>query len=170
MTSTAIRRFGAMAAVSALAVTAACDRDSVGPDDHESLGTVEIIDRSIEQRTVIATWTHDGGWDQQSLPELSQSAEDNRTRVSLGVDMFNRGDEEIALSRDGEFSARWSLAEDAPTGIVVTDDSAGDRFHGDHIHIYADGNATGMTEIEFILWHDGHADARTTPIGFTVTD
>jgi hypothetical protein len=149
--------------VPALAV-AGCDRHPHDPEDH-SLGRVEIIDRGQTERPVVAVWTPDDGWTGE-LPAISLSSE--RKRISLGAAIYSRDGDPRALSREGEYSVRWSLAQGGATGIVATDDAPGDRFHGDHIHIY--GLSAGTTQIEFLLWHGDHSDGATAPIAIRVVD
>jgi hypothetical protein len=161
-------RLAALALVPVLAL-AACDRSPVRNNDHEQLGRVVILDRSTTPHTPLATWTHTGGWDRAELMQVSHGREDHRTRVSLGAQMFTRGDQQIELSRTGEYSVRYGVASD-PGNVV--DMSYDNIFHGDHVHIYghhADGR-TGTTQIVFSLWHVDHSDGETTPIAITFTD
>jgi hypothetical protein len=154
----------------AVAGAAACDRSPVDPPGHALLGTVEILDRSTTPHTVLATWTHPAGWDTGVLTTMSHAAEGHRTRVSLGARMLTRGGDAIVLTQDGEFSVRYGVASD-PGNVINMDESLG-LFHGDHVHIYgfnAEGR-TGTAQLVFALWHDGHSDGETDPIGITVTD
>jgi hypothetical protein len=158
------RKLACLTVAALFAVTAACDRTPTGGADH-TLGRVDIIDRGLTDRPVVASWTPTQGWT-GALPSIVMSTE--RQRVSLGVRMYSADGTERELSRTGEYSARWSLAPNAATGIIVNDDSRGDRFHGDHIHIY--GNAVGTTQIQFLLWHGDHADGATASIPIAVVD
>jgi hypothetical protein len=147
-----------------LALVAGCDRQPSGPGDH-TLGRVEIIDRGQTDRPVVALWTAEAGWT-GGLPDVRLST--TNQRISLGARIFDLGGQERALVRDGEYSVRWALAPGAAAGILVVDDSRGERFHGDHIHIY--GQAVGSTRIEFLLWHGDHADGATEPIEIRVVN
>jgi len=159
MTQFFARRLMLLAVLPFVALVAACDRSPVDPGADHSLGRVEIIDRGQTARPVVATWTPAAGWSGE-IPAISMSSE--RQRISIGARIFNAAGEERELSRTGEYSVRWSLAPNAPTGIVVNDDSRGDRFHGDHIHIY--GAAAGTTQVQFVLWHIDHADGATAAV------
>ncbi len=129
-------------------------------DDDEALGTVEIIDRGQTARPVVATWTHDGGWEGE-LPVLDLAAAE---RLSLGARIYDGDGQEHTLEEDGEWSVRFWTAEGAEEGIVDLDRD--DIFHGDHVHLY--GLEAGTTELVFILWHDDHAEDQTDGIEFTV--
>lgn len=158
--------FGLFILIPAIIFLAGCERSHDHDNGHEELEEVRIIDRSNNQ--IIGTWTHADGWDVDVLYELSESAEEDRTRVSLGARIFNNHGDEIPLGRNEEFEVRYWLAQDAQEGIIdfsFTDDQL---YHGDHVHIY--GLAQGETEIEFTLWHGGHADAATTPVTFRVIE
>lgn len=144
-----------------------CDRDD-HDHGHEDMERVNIIDRTQTARPVIATWTHAAGWNTDVLYELSVSAEENRTRVSLGVEVFNDHDEKIELCENCEFEVRYWIAQGASQGIIDLSVDEAELFHGDHVYIY--GLNLGETEIEFILWHGGHADASTTPVTFRVVE
>jgi hypothetical protein len=152
------RKLSLLSLLFTTAALAACDRNPSGLDDH-TLGRVEIIDRGLTERPVVATWTPAAGWT-GTIPAISMASE--RQRVSLGVRIFNTAGEERPLQRDGEYTVRWALAPNAPSGVIVADDSRGDRFHGDHIHIY--GQAPGTTRIQIILWHFDHADGESGPV------
>jgi hypothetical protein len=174
MTRSNMQRFAVLAIAGAVGL-AACDRHPTHGDEHPTLGTVEIIDRTTTdpqtgQNPVVATWEHGAGWDTDWLPELSHATEDHRTRVSLGVRMWQRDGEQIVLQRDGEHFVQYELAQGAPTGVINFDPALG-LFHGDHVHIYGfEDGTTGETQIRFVLWHDDHAEEATAPIGFRVTD
>jgi hypothetical protein len=159
------RRLMLLAAVPLVALFAACDRHPTGQDDHDGLTRVEIIDRGQTERPVVATWTRTGGW-QGTLPSISLATP--QQRVSLGARIYGEGNQELTLSRTGESSVRWSMALNAPAGIIVNDDSRGDRFHGDHVHIY--GQTAGTTRIQFVLWHIDHADGATDPVEIRVVN
>jgi hypothetical protein len=145
-----------VAAVSAVALVAACGHDH--DHDHE-LNRVEIIDRGQTAQPVIATWIAGEGWEGE-LPEVGIGDDD---RLSLGVRMFD-GEGEQLIERDGEYTARYALADGAAAGILDFDQF--ELYHGDHVHMY--GAAEGTTRIVFVLWHDDHADANTDPIDITV--
>jgi hypothetical protein len=159
------RRVLMLGALAVVAVTAACDRHPHEPNGAHTLGRVEIVDRGQTERPVVATWTPAAGW-QGALPQISLASANQR--ISLGARIFDAQGTERTLARNGEYSVRWALAQGAPAGIVVTDDSRGERFHGDHIHIYA--QAAGTTNLQFVLWHIDHADGATAPIEIRVTN
>jgi hypothetical protein len=169
MEATMNRRFRtfALAALAPALVLAACDRSTTGIEDHAALDRVVILNRATVPHTPIAEWTHQGGWNVQNLMNVSHAAEANRTRVSLGAQMFTRGGEQITLSRDGEYSIRYGVTTDP--GNVVDMNPGFDLFHGDHIHIYGFNTErrTGTAQIVFALWHGDHSDGQTTPIGIT---
>jgi len=158
------RRLVLGAIVIVAALTASCERIPSGPGGDHSLGRVEITDRGQAERPVVATWTTADGWT-GSLPAISLASVNQR--VSLGARVYDGSGQERALSQ-GEYSVRWALAPNAPVGVVVNDDSRGDRFHGDHIHIY--GQAPGTTRIQLVLWHADHADGATPPIEIQVVN
>jgi hypothetical protein len=160
----------ALAAVVPALFLAACDRSPTEPPDHHQLGTVVILDRATTPRTVLATWTHTGGWDRQDLMTISHSTEANRTRVSLGAQMFTRGGEEITLSSAGEYSLRYGVHAD-PAGVIDMNVAAS-LFHGDHIHLYGFHleRRTGTAEVVFALWHGDHDDGVTSPIRVNFVD
>ncbi len=141
-------------------IIAGCNR-STDPDDHEDMEQVVILDRSAAARTVIATWTHDDGWDVASLPDLNLGG----NRMSLTVEIYDHQDEMITLDGD-EYYVQYGLSQGAPTGVI--DISRNDLFHGDHVYIYP--LAIGTTQIEFALFHVDHADGYTEPIGITVVE
>jgi hypothetical protein len=157
----------ALAAIVPTLVLAGCDRSPTAVDDHQALDRVVILDRSTVPHTPLATWTHSGGWNVQNLVNVSHAAEANRTRVSLGAQMFTRGGEQIALTRDGEYGVRYGVASDS--GNVVDMNVAAELFHGDHVHIYGFNTErrTGTAQLVFALWHGDHSDGETTPIGIT---
>jgi hypothetical protein len=159
------RRLALLAALPLVAAVAACDRHPTDHGHQDDFSRVEIIDRGQTERPVVATWTRAGGW-QGTLPNVSLSS--TNQRISLGARIYDDRNQEVTLSRTGEYSVRWALAPNAPTGIVRTDDSRGERFHGDHIHIH--GQAAGTTRIQFVLWHIDHADGETTPIELRVVN
>jgi hypothetical protein len=150
---------------------AACDRSPAEPGGHELLGQVVILDRSTTPHTPLATWTYNGGWDRTELVQLSHSAEANRTRISVGARIFNRGGEQMELSRTGEYAVRYGVASD-PAGVVNMNFEDDLLFHGDHVHIYGhnDTRTTGAAELVFALWHLDHSDGETTPIRITFTE
>lgn len=160
----------ALASLLPVAALAACDRSVTDPHGHDELGRVVILDRSTSPHTPIATWNHATGWDRAELMTVSHAAEASRTRVSLGVQMFNRGNQQIPLSSTGEYSARYEVAADAAG--VIDMDVAANLFHGDHVHIYGfhQERRTGSAEIRFLLWHGSHDDGATSPIRITFTD
>jgi hypothetical protein len=158
-------RFAFLALFPLSVLIMACDRSPTGPGHGPDMARVEIIDRGQTERPVVATWTPGGGWT-GSLPNISLASPNQR--VSLGVRIFDEDNDPILLSEAGPYSVRWSLAPGAPTGIIVTNDSRGERFHGDHVYIY--GNAAGSTQIQFLLWDIDHSDGATTPIGIQVVN
>jgi hypothetical protein len=153
-----------------LALVPACDRSPVDPFDHHALGQVVILDRSTVPHTPLATWNHGTGWDRAELMTVSHAAEDHRTRVSLGAQMFTRGGEAITLSSTGEYSFRYGVQAD-PDNVVDMDVGA-NLFHGDHVHIYGyhEARRVGSADILFALWHGDHDDGLTTPIRITFTE
>jgi hypothetical protein len=159
---------GSFLLIMTIIFVAGCERSTDHDNGHiDDMEVVHIIDRTLTARPVIATWTHDDGWDVDVLYELSMSAEEHRTRVSLGVEVYNSLDQKLELCEGCENEIRYWLATGAQTGIIdLSDEDI--LFHGDHVHIY--GLATGETRIEFILWHDDHADAATTPVSIRVTE
>jgi len=155
--------------IPAIIFLAGCDRSTDPDNDHvDDMEIVNIIDRTITARPILATWTHDDGWDRNVLYELSKSAEEDRTRVSLGVEVFNSHGEQLELCEGCEYEIRYWIAQNAPTGIIDLSLDEDILFHGDHVHIY--GIDVGETRIEFILWHGDHADAATTSITFRVVE
>lgn len=58
----------------------------------------------------------------------------------------------------------------APTGpfhfVQLPNGSTPGIFHCDHVHIYP--LQAGNVDLEFLLWHDDHADGNTDPIRFVV--
>lgn len=164
-----VLRTAAAALAVTLASVAACDRSPV-EQVHPGIGTVAITDRGAVPQVVLATWTHDGGWDRDILATVSHAAEGDRTRIVLGVRMWNRADEEYQLVEGGEYEARYGVVSD-PASVVDMDPSR-ELFHGDHVYVYghhADGR-TGTAELRFVLWHDGHSDGETDPVGLTFTN
>jgi hypothetical protein len=161
------RTLRTLALAAPLLALAACERSPTGVDDHQLLERVVILDRSTVPHTPVATWNRATGWDRATLMQVSHAAEANRTRVSLGVQMFNRGGEQVALTRDGEYSVRYGVQSD-PSGVVDMNRTE-ELFHGDHVYIYGrnDTRRTGTAQIVFELWHIDHSDAETTPIGIT---
>ncbi len=148
---------------------AGCDRSTEPDNGHvDDMETVNIIDRTVTARPVIATWTHDDGWDTNVLYELSKSAEEERTRVSLGIEVYNSHGEQLELCEGCEYEARYWISQNAPTDVIDLSLDEDILFHGDHVHIY--GLEVGETMIEFILWHGDHADAATTPVTFRVVE
>jgi hypothetical protein len=147
--------------VSLTALTA-CDRH---PTDggHPLLGKVEILDRSQTGRPVIATWTHDGGWE-GSIPQISLSADP--PRISLGARMYSRDGTERPFDT-GEYSVRYYVPSNAPQGILNMNQALG-LFHGDHVHLY--GQSPGETQVRFVLWHINHDDGETGSIPVQVVE
>jgi hypothetical protein len=164
------RRLGLLAVIPALALATACDRSPTDPIGHNELGQVVILDRSTVPHTPIATWNHATGWDRTDLMTVSHATEANRTRVSLGAQMFTRGGQAITLSSDGEYSVRYGVSAD-PNSVVDMNVGA-ELFHGDHVHIYGHHveGRTGTADLVFALWHVDHSDGETTPIRITFTD
>ncbi len=153
----------------AFLIIAGCDRSTDPDNGHvDDMEVVNIIDRTQTARPVIATWTHDDGWDVEVLYELSKSAEEDRTRVSLGVDVYNSLNEKLELCEGCEYEIRYWTVLGATEGIIDLSLDEEILFHGDHVHIY--GLEEGETQIEFILWHGDHADAATTPVTFRVVE
>jgi hypothetical protein len=163
------RRLTIAALLPVLAVMTACERSPVD-NGHEQLGQVVILDRATVPHTPLATWTHGSGWDAQDLMTITHPVEGDRTRVSLGAQMFTRGGEPIELSSTGEYSVRYGVHSD-PDNVVNMGVTA-NLFHGDHVHIYGyhDERRTCTAEIVFALWHVDHADGETAPIRITFVD
>jgi hypothetical protein len=153
--------------IPAMIFIAGCDRDD-HDHGHEDMERVNIIDRTQTARPVIATWTRANGWNTDVLYELSVSADENLTRVTFGVDVFNDHNEKLELCENCEFEARYWITEGAPQGIIDLSYDDDVLFHGDHVYVY--GLTLGETQVEFILWHAGHADASTTPVTFRVVE
>lgn len=164
-----ILALGLLLILPAIILFTGCDR-STDPNDqgHRDMEELRVIDRTQTARPVIAIWTHDDGWDQDVLYELSKSAEEDRTRVSLGAEIYTGQGEQIPLGEDQEFKIRYWIAQNAQEGIIDLSLDEDVLFHGDHVHIY--GLEIGETEIEFLLWHGDHADAATDPITFRVVE
>ncbi len=148
-------------ALASTVALAACGSDDHGHPPDGDLVRAEIIDRGQTSQPVIAEWNAGEGWDGE-LPEAG-IGEDNR--LSLGVRMYDADGDQL-IEREGEYTARYALADGAATGVLDLDGE--EIFHGDHVHIY--GAAEGSTEIIFVLWHDDHVEASTTPISITVAD
>jgi hypothetical protein len=160
-----VRFAAAILGVSVLA--AGCDRGVVDPPGHHDLETVQILNHQTEE--LLATWTHDGGWDTTVLTSLSHADEANRTRLVLRARMWTEDGDEISLTEGGEYSVQYQIAEGGdPTGIIDMD--VADLFHGNHVYVYAHEDRTGTAQLEFHLYHGGHSDGATDPIGLTVTD
>jgi hypothetical protein len=160
-----LRTLGYLLIVPAIMFINGCD-DHDDDNGHQDLEEVRIIDRSNNQ--ILGTWVRGTGWDVDVLYELSMSAEEDLTRVSLGARMFNDHGGEITLGRNEEYEVRYWLAQGAQAGVIdfsLADDLL---FHGDHVHIY--GLTPGETQIEFTLWHANHADAATDEITFKVVE
>lgn len=156
-----VRWAGTLMAVGALVALPACDRDD--HDDHEEFASLEVIDQGQASQPVVATWTHDGGWEGQ-LPSVSLSSANQR--IVLGFRAYAEDGDEFTLSETGENSIRYRLDQGATEGILNMELDDEELFHGDHVHIY--GLAQGITQIRFLFWHDDHADAETTGISISV--
>lgn len=154
--------------VAVLALGAGCDRSPVDPADHDELGMVEIVDNDTDQ--VLATWTHDDGWDAAVLTTLSHAAEAQHTRAWLGIRMWTEDGAPIVLSLDGEYSARYRVHSD-PGGVLDTSASL-DLFQGDSVYLYGrhSEGLTGTAQIAFQLFHGTHSDGDTDPIAVVITD
>ncbi len=167
------KMFGLFFILPVVIFIAGCER-STDPHDngHRDMEEVRIIDRTQTARPVIATWTHDDGWEfieyADAIYELSKSAEEDRTRVSLGVEIYDHNGDQIELDEAGEYQVRYWIAEGAQEGVIDISLDEDILFHGDHVHIY--GLEVGETEVEFILWHGDHADAVTDPAPFKVVE
>lgn len=160
-------------ALAAISFAAACGRSTTGLQ-HREAARIEITDRSLAERPVVATWIRGSGWQANSqLPTISHSSA-TPGRISIGVLMYNEDDQAIALSETGEYQAIWRAHSTSPTGLLVNDDSAGDRFHGDLLHIHATPGQTGTARVEIIQWHgshpSGHSEVLTPPIDVIVTN
>jgi hypothetical protein len=156
------RWIGTAAALGALLVVPACDRDDV--DDHDDMHALEVVDRTVSGQPTVATWTLAGGWEGE-LPVLDIS-DDPNARLSLGLRAFDPDGDQLTLVEGGEFFMQYWLAPDAPEGVVDLDRDG--LFHGDHVHVY--GEAAGTTQIRFELWHVDHEERATGPISLTVVD
>jgi hypothetical protein len=160
-------RYGMVLITAVSLMLTGCDRSTDPDNGHvDEMEVVHIIDRTQTAQPVIATWTHDDGWDLDVLYTLSLS-DDTRPYLSLGVEVYDSHGDQLELCESCEYEIRYWLARDAATGIIDLSDEES-LFHGDHVHIY--GLQPGETEIEFILWHNNHADAATTPILFRVVE
>lgn len=157
-------RFATGVVVCLLALVAsACERSPTGANDH-TLGEVRVIDLDQSAADPVATWMWNTGW-AGSLPEISLAT---GQPIRLGVRIFSRRGDERVLQLGGEYSARWSLALNAPENVIATTDAPGTRFRGDHVHIH--GSNAGTTSIQFELAHGDHVDGATTPIPVRVVD
>ena len=163
MKSNFVRRAATLLALPAVFFLAACDSD----DDHghNDMASLQVIDRGQTSQPVVATWTVNGGWE-GSLPNVSLAS--TNQRISIGFRAFAADGDELTLSESGENSIRYSLASGAPSGIIDTGRAEGTLFHGDHVYIF--GVAPGSTQVQFLLWHDDHAERATAPISVTVVN
>jgi len=166
MASKLLRGVGAAALAGTVLFAAACERSPTEPGDH-TLAQVEIIDRGTSGQPVVATWTLDGGWVGE-LPPISLASPNQR--ISLGARMISAAGEVRDLTT-GEYSVRWYEAPGATPGIIDAEGARGERFHGDHVHIYAHPSETrGTSSVAFELWHGDHVDGETDPVEVVVTD
>lgn len=163
MKSIFVRRAATILALPALLFLAACE--SQDDDGHTDMASLQVIDRGQTSRPVVATWSVNGGWEGR-LPNVSLAS--TNQRISIGFRVFTASGEEITLSESGATSIRYSLASGAPSGIIDTGREEGTLFHGDHVYIF--GVTPGATQVQFLLWHDDHADRATAPIGVTVVN
>jgi hypothetical protein len=156
------------AAVLGVSVLAAgCDRGIVDPPGHHDLETVQILNHQTGD--LLATWTHDDGWDTTVLTSMSHADETDRTRLVLRARMWTEDGDEISLTEGGEYSVQYEIADGGdPAGVI--DMGVADLFHGNHVYIYAHEDRTGTAQLVFHLWHGGHPDGTTDPIGLTVTN
>jgi hypothetical protein len=135
-----------------------CER-STDHDHHMDMEKVILLDRTQSIRTVVATWTHDDGWDISTLPPITVGGD----RLELDVEVYDDHDELLLL--DGsEYYIQYSLAEGAQAGVI--DIGRNDLFHGSYVYIYP--LVVGTTQVEFALWHANHPDAYTSPIMVSV--
>ncbi|MBP1922063.1 hypothetical protein J2751_001068 [Halorubrum alkaliphilum] len=126
--------------------------DDHADDDHDHDGTssiaeFELLDSDGED---VLAWVHDDHWD-GGLPTIEEGH-------SLTVEA-NVEDEEghaLDLGGDATYEIRAEVLDAAADGVVSLDN------HGDHVDIH--GEEEGVTELEFMLWHDDHADYTTPPI------
>jgi hypothetical protein len=135
-----------------------CER-SIDPDDHEDMEKVILLDRTQSTRTILATWTHDDGWDISMLPPLAVGG----GRMELDIEVYNDHDE-ILLLDGSEYYIQYSISDGAAAGVI--DVTRNDLFHGSYVYIYP--LAIGTTQVEFALWHANHPDAYTSPITVSV--
>ena len=174
------RFFKATAGVTAGAAVAGCiggeeepveePDDSEGDDhddshddghDHEageqvmSVDTFELINRDTDE---VTNFVHGDHWDpvDGGFPSIPVDG-----YVSVGAYVEDDG-EEVALGENGEYELRARVADGAEEGVVEFD------YHGDHVHVR--GVGTGLTDIVFQLWHDGHADDETPPLTVQVVE
>lgn len=161
MKSTFARRAATFLALPALLFLAACDSSSDG--GHVDMASLQVIDRGQTSQPVVATWNLNGGWE-GTVPSISLAS--SNQRISIGFRAFTASGEELTLSSSGETSIRYTLASGAPSGIIDTGRADNILFHGDHVHIY--GSTAGSTQVQFLLWHNDHADRATAPISVTV--
>lgn len=153
-------RLARIAALSLVALAAACDRHPNEPDDHAQPASVELIDRDSGTRLA---WTHGTGasihWD-GGLPHLHEGE-----AMAVNVRFLRANGSEIQLG--GEYTVRARLAQQGE-GAVGVPGIVDIENHGDHVDIT--GLAHGETHLVFMLWHGGHADFVTPAIAVEVDD
>ncbi|MES3631145.1 MAG: hypothetical protein PPP56_13360 [Longimonas sp.] len=149
-----LSRLAVITLLPALLILGGCDALGIGGDDHADLGELDVV---APDGTVAATWTIDGGWNVDSLPAIP--ADEN---VTWDVNLVDRDGE--ALSADDGFTARYDVENpdqnilhfegrdvDSVNGVTL--------FHGSAVTFSAQN--AGSVDVQFLLWHDGHADDAT---------
>ncbi len=129
--------------------------------DYREMDVVDIRNRGETDNPVVATWEYGEGWDGE-IPDIDFA---ENGRHSLGVDIYDS--EGVLLHEESsEWSGRFYVPGDADEGVVNTELGDDDMFHGDHVHVY--GLEEGSTELVFVLWHEDHSEAETSPIALDV--
>ena len=121
--------------------------------DHLEIAEFEIIDRDHDD---VAAYVHGDHWHGE-LPHVEEGH-----HISLGAYVEDDHGDEIPLGSDEEFELRVRVADGAAEDVVDFD------YHGDHVHII--GEAEGITDVVFQLWHDDHADYETPEITAQVVE
>lgn len=160
-------RYAAFMGLCGFVASPACGDDDHGHDhngEFRDFDRAVILDRGQSTPEEVAEWTHEEGWgDDDELPAAEVGEEG---RVSLGMEVYDESGTQL-IDADGEFTARYRLADGADEGVIDLDRDDDDLFHGDHVHIY--GAEDGATEIVFFMWHGDHVHAEADPLEFRVS-